>query len=84
MKSMLSREEVDKLLGVDPNERVPTANEIRQIEEIIEKVAKQRNIDASAITTNEINELIKKNGIENVKVYSKEEIMGSAIIRKRN
>lgn len=76
MKSMLSREEVDKLLGVDSDERGATANEIRQIEEAVEKVAKQRNMDPSEITTNEINELIKKIGIEDVKVYSKEEILG--------
>ena len=76
MKSKLSREDIDKLLGVDSTERIPTTVEIGLIKELIEAVAKQRNIDSFKISTNEINELIKKIGIENVKVYSKEEILG--------
>lgn len=77
MGKQLSREEIDKLLGVDPNERVPTRTEIRQIDEAVEAVAKQRNISSTEISTREINEIVKKIGIKNVKVYSLNEILGN-------
>lgn len=76
MGKQLSREEIDKILGVDPNERVPTGTEIRQIDEAVEAVAKQRNISSKEISTSEINEIVQKIGINNVKVYSLNEILG--------
>lgn len=76
MRKQLSRDEIDKILGVDPAERVPTKNEIRQIEAAIETVANERNISSNEISTSEINEIVKKIGIKNVRVYSLDEILG--------
>lgn len=76
MRKQLSRDEIDKILGVDPTERVPTKNEIRQIESAIETVANERNISSNEISTSEINEIVKKIGIKNVRVYSLDEILG--------
>lgn len=80
MKKQLSRDEVDRLLGVDPNERVATADEIRRIDEAVERIAKLRNVQSTEITTSEINTIIKELGIKNVKVYSKEDIVGDGKI----
>lgn len=60
MRKQLSRDEIDKILGVDHAERVPTKNEIRQIEAAIETVANERNISSNEISTSEINEIVKK------------------------
>ncbi len=76
MKNQLSRDEIDKLLGVDPTERVPTKDEIIQIEAAVEAIANERNIPSSEISTTEINEIIKKIGIKNIRVYSLNEILG--------
>ena len=64
MKNQLSRDEINKLLGVDPTERVPTKNEIIQIEVAVEAVANERNIPSSEISTKEINEIVKNIGIK--------------------
>ena len=77
MKKQLSRDEIDKLLGVVPTERVPTKTEIQQIEVAVEAVANERNIPSSEISTNEINEIVKIIGIKNVRVYSLDEILGN-------
>ena len=77
MKNQLSRDEINKLLGVDPTERVPTKNEIIQIEAAVEAVANERNILSSEISTKEINEIVKRIGIKNVRIYSLDEILGN-------
>lgn len=77
MKNQLSRDEINKLLGVDPTERVPTKNEIIQIEAAVEAVANERNILSSEISTKEINEIVKNIGIKNVRIYSLDEILGN-------
>ena len=77
MKNQLSRDEINKLLGVDPTERVPTKNEIIQIEAAVEAVANERNILSSEISTKEINEILKRIGIKNVRIYSLDEILGN-------
>ena len=77
MKNQLSRDEINKLLGVDPTERVPTKNEIIQIEAAVEAVANERNIPSSEISTKEINEIVKRIGIKNVRIYSLDEILGN-------
>ncbi len=77
MKNQLSRDEINKLLGVDPTERVPTKNEIIQIEAAVEAVANERNIPSSEISTKEINEIVKNIGIKNVRIYSLDEILGN-------
>ena len=75
MGQFLSREEVDKLLGVDSTERVPTRSEINQIIEAVEAAARQRNILPAEISVSETNEIAKKIGIKNVKIYSLDEIL---------
>ncbi len=75
MGQFLSREEVDKLLGVDSAERVPTRTEINQIIEAVESAARQRNILPAEISVSETNEIAKKIGIKNVKIYSLDEIL---------
>lgn len=75
MSKMLSKEEIDKILGVDQKERVPTNTEIRQIVAAIETVANERNISVDKISNSEINEIVKSIGIKNVKIYSLDEIL---------
>jgi hypothetical protein len=70
----LTREEVDKLLGVDPNERVATHDERLRLNAEIERVAKERHVLPEQLTLEEMNQILTNLGMQHVKLYSKEEI----------
>ncbi|GAU78569.1 YkvA family protein [Fusibacter sp. 3D3] len=54
MKQFLTREDVDKILGVDPNERIPTQEEITPITEEIISVTKETGLDAGQLSKPEM------------------------------
>ncbi len=53
MNKMLSRNQVDKLLGVDPNERIPTHGEIKLIQKEIEQAEKDLGLEKGGLSDKE-------------------------------
>ncbi len=50
MKQFLIKEDVDKILGVDLNERIPTQEEIKLIIGEIKRVTKEKDSDSQPLS----------------------------------
>lgn len=74
MKQFLTREDVDKILGVDPNERIPTQEEMKLIIEEVKRVTKEKGSDSQTLSKQEMDAVLKKLGLENIRIYTEEEI----------
>ncbi|MBF4693769.1 hypothetical protein [Fusibacter ferrireducens] len=77
MKQFLTREDVDKILGVDPNERIPTPEEMKLIIEEVKKATEEKGRNAEALSKPEMDAILKKLGLENVRIYTEEEILSN-------
>ena len=74
MKQFLTKEDVDKILGVDLNERIPTQEEMKLIIDEIKRVTKEKDSDSQMLSKHEMDAILKKLGLENVRIYTEEEI----------
>ncbi|BEP27824.1 hypothetical protein [Helicovermis profundi] len=69
MPKFLSREEIDKILGIDPNERKLSQDEIKLLIEELKKVEKEYGVPHGGLSEEIIKTIMKKMGFEDVKFY---------------
>ncbi|GAU78968.1 hypothetical protein [Fusibacter sp. 3D3] len=77
MNKMLSRNQVDKLLGVDPNERIPTHEEIKLLQKEIEQAEKDLGLEKGGLSDKDFANILKKLGLDEVRIYSTDELKGN-------
>ena len=69
MPKFLSRKEIDKILGIDPNERMLSQDEMKLFIEEIKKVEKENGVSHGGLSEEEVKNVMKRLGIEDVKFY---------------
>jgi len=75
-KNHLSKEEVSKLLGVDPYEktRIPTKAEMNLFRQELDDLKKREKKTDNEITTEDIKKIQKKLNIEDIKIKLEKDI----------
>lgn len=68
MKKILTKEEIDKILKVDPNERIATNEEIERIVNEIKKVETEKGIPHGGLSNDEIDAIMKNLGLGDIKL----------------
>lgn len=68
MKKILTKEEIDKILKVDPNERIATNEEIERIVNEIKRVETEKGIPHGGLSNDEIDAIMKNLGLGDIKL----------------
>lgn len=72
MSKMLSKEEVNKLLGINPNHRMPTREEVDSFLVELHLFATEKGIDPKDVSEEEIKEILSRLNIENVEIVKED------------
>jgi|LGOV01.1.fsa_nt_gb hypothetical protein len=72
MSRVLSRKEVDELLGVDPDERMLSQDEMKLFLEEVKKAENESGVSHGELSEEVIKNIIKKLDFENVKFYDRD------------